>query len=131
MAIAVLLWPAPTFTEPSRAEPFAQNGQTSRDVVLSADKANALFNLARLPSPEAPAPVPAPVVRIDPAAALKRHRLLGITINENEAVALVTDGARQMLLKEGDSLADFVVKTISPRQVTFEKDGVVAALSLP
>lgn len=131
LAIIVLLWPMPKLTTQFSAEPIIETEQNSYDIALSTDEARTLFDFTRLPSPKQPETPPAPAMTIDPAAAIKRHRLLGITINENEAVALLTDGTHQITLKRGDNLANFTVTHIRPREVVFEKGGVVAALSLP
>ena len=130
-AFAALLWPAPKLAVEPLAEvaaaPAAETGQHT----LSVDRLTPLFSPGRLPRAQAPSPSAAPAATIDPAAALKGHRLLGVTINEHEALALLTDGARRITLKEGDRLAGFTVSAIRPRQVMFEKDGVRAVISLP
>lgn len=98
---------------------------------LSANEAQPFFDLNRLPQPKRPEPPPAPVATIDLAADIKRYTLLGITIGDREAVALLTSGAEPITLKERDQLAGFVLTHIQPREVIFAKDGVVTALSLP
>jgi len=132
-ALAILLWPAPERDLVSAMELSADSRQSASRVALPGERLRVHFRLDRLPAPKAPAPVvvAAPAVEIDPAAALRRYRLLGVTINEDDAVALITDGARQVLLKEGESLANFVATEIRPREVVFDSDGVVATLSLP
>lgn len=130
-ALAALLWPAPKLAVEPFAEGVAAPAAEIGQHTLSADRLTPLFSPGRLPRAQTPPPSAAPAATIDPAAALKRHRLLGVTINEHEAVALVTDGARRITLKEGDRLAGFAVSAIRPRQVMFEKDGVRAVISLP
>lgn len=87
-----------------------------------------LFDLAGLPRP--PAPEPPPAAPIDPRAAIGRYMLLGVTVNDNEALALIADGGRQLTLRQGDVLAGFTVTQIRPRQVDFEKEGIAASLRL-
>ena len=133
-ALALVLWPAPQRDLVSETSPPADSEPRSADrVAFSGETLEAFFRLDQLPAPKAPAPAVAAVrvVEIDPAAELRRYRLLGVTITGDDAVALITDGARQFPLREGERLADFVAAEIRPREVKFEKDGVAATLSLP
>ncbi len=125
-AIAMIFLPPPSRTLPAMPAVNATIAETAP--VLSSELAGRLFNLANLPAIEIPPPAP---VIVDIAAALKRHTLLGVTLNETSAIALVSDGARQISLEEGAVLAGFEVIRIMPRQVDFRKDGVTASLSLP
>lgn len=131
LALFILLRPHPEYPGLSLAPPAFQQEPAPAGRVLTPERLNAFFDIARLPLPKAPEPAPVLAPVVDPAAAIKRHKLLGITISEDDAVALVSDGGRQILLKEGDSLAGFVATQIRPRGIVFEKDGVVAVLSLP
>jgi len=125
-SIALIFLPPPTRNIPA---PITVEAPLAISLSpLSAEQAESLFDLASLPVIEVPPPPP---VIVDPAAALKRHTLLGVSLNETGAIALISDGVRQLSLKEGGVLAGFEVIRIWPRQVDFEKDGTTVSLSLP
>ena len=98
---------------------------------MAQEDAIALFNLGSLPAVEAPPPPPVAEPVIDPAAAIKRYTLLGVTVNEVGAIALVSVDGNQQSLKHGDRLEGFEVVGILPRQIDFQKDDVTASLVLP
>ena len=68
---------------------------------------------------------------VDPAAEIKRYRLLGVTKSDDGAIALLSDGANTVSLKENERLAGFAAIAIGPRDITFQKGDVVASLTLP
>lgn len=132
LAVITLLWPIPEMTTQSLTVDAIKSETERGPTVLPTDKIHSLFDLTRMPSAIQPAQPPAATTpTLDPAAAIRRYTLMGVTANEHEAVALLSDGASQITIKEGDRIAGFAVTDIRSRQVVFEKDGVVATLSLP
>ena len=126
-----LVWPAPERTVPAIAHD--DNGLTDQvnGLELRAEKAQTLFNLAGLPAVPAPEPPPPQPATVDPAAAIKRHRLVGVSVHEEGALALLTDGLTHFTVATGDTLAGFTITKISARRVDFAKEGVRATLALP
>lgn len=104
------------------AEPSAERGLPTTEAI------EALFAIETLP------PAPPPVIvepPVDPAAGLRRHILVGVTMSESVAVALLFDGGRQIQVRKGDLIEGFNVAAIEPRRIEFRKDDVVVALELP
>lgn len=124
IAALLVLWgprEAASATAIEQASPPAQFVTT-----LTAEKVASLFAIETLPEP--PPVVEAPP---DPAAELKRHRLIGVIASDGMAIALLTDGAAQLRLKEGDALAGFELVALEARRAEFKKGELLVALDLP
>ena len=125
----VLFMPAPERSLGKRnGEEIAVAKTPQTTPAVAAEALKPLFDLASLPQP--PAPEPTRAAPMDPGAAIVRYALLGVMVNDDEAMALIADGDRQVMLKQGDRLAEFTVMRIHPRQVDFIREGVVASLRL-
>lgn len=124
--VFLLFLPAPerSLSEQNKDETAAAPAPRIAPTV-TVEELKLLFSLTDLPKRAAPEPSP-----VDPSAAIGRYRLLGVTMNDDEALALIADGNTQLTLRQGDMLAEFVVTRIRPRQVEFEKEGIAASLRL-
>ena len=128
LAAALLFWPTPNRAAPVLTVP------APRPVLLqpmTEESAIALFDLSTLPPIKAPPPPPVAQPVIDPAAAIKRYTLLGVTVNELGAIALLGGNGQQQSLKQGDMLDGFAVVQILPRQIDFQKNDIAVSLVLP
>jgi hypothetical protein len=127
-ALGIFLWrPAPLVLPAANAGTVLETS-IHRGDAISLERAKAYFDLSFLPAKLMPSVAPQPV---DPAAGLQRYQLLGVTVNQTGAVALVSDGAHPFNVKLGYVLEDFIVSNIEPRRVEFKKDDTVAILELP
>jgi len=127
-AIGLFFWRPATLALPAPPADYPQDTITGNEKMLSLGQATAVFDLSVLPPESAPI---VEVTPVDPTAAIRRHQLVGVTINKGGAFALVSDGAHTFTLKQGDMLDGFVVHNIGPRRVDFKKGDVIAALELP
>lgn len=100
----------------------------SKPTSLTADQIRDFFDISKLPE----TPTRAPVAEIiDPAADLLANQLIGITIGEGGAIALIKNGSEIIQLRIGDKFLGFDVLQILPRQVVFKKENLEARLDLP
>ena len=129
--VAFLIWPTPEPALPTVIDHRNAPADQPDNQALRAEKAQALFDFASLPTAPAPEPLSPKPAAVDPAAAINRYRLVGVSVNEHGALALLSDGFAHFTIATGDNLAGFTVTKISPRRVDFEKDSIAATLSLP
>jgi len=127
-AIGLFFWRPATLALPAPPAIHPQGNITDNEQTLSLAQATAVFDLSVLPPKSAPIIEAQPV---DPTAAIRRYQLVGVTINKSGAFALVSDGAHNFTLKQGDMLDGFVVHNIGPRRIEFKKGDVIAAIELP
>lgn len=125
-ALCVFLLPAPVHSIPTVSTQYEQS--LSENTHNQANVSPTLFDLHDLPIAKSSEPA---TVLIDPAAAIKEYRLLGVTIDDDKAIALLTSGSGQRIVKPGDTLEGFTLATISARDVSFQKDGISVTLTLP
>lgn len=129
--VAFLIWPTPEQALPTIIDHRNASADQINNQALRAEKAQALFDFASLPAAPAPEPRAPNPAAIDPTAAIKRYKLVGVSVNEQGALALLSDGFAHFTIAVGDKLAGFTVTKISPRRIEFEKESIAATLSLP
>ena len=124
-ALGLLFWPTPVRSVSALTIPST----SSVDARLSVDeRIFSMLDFQKLPTIKAPEPAP---IIVDPKAPIQKLTLLGITRNENNTIALISDGGRQFTLRKGDHFEGFSVTTIDARTINFVKDDISAALTLP
>lgn len=127
-AICVFFLPSSHMEPPTIKMGAAAQFTINEELHLNYDHAYTLFDHSV--RPYEPAPIIAEPV-FDPAAAISNYRLLGVTLHEDGAVALLFDGDRTFNLKEGDILEGFSASNIEARRIEFRQGEIIAVLELP
>ncbi|MEO0400708.1 MAG: hypothetical protein AAF224_14965 [Pseudomonadota bacterium] len=107
----------PTFRKNAAAE---QSTLTDQSLEVLAQQ----FDLSELP-PEPTRKTPPP----DPIAAINGHRLIGVALTEDDAVAIIEVNNRRLQVREGDTVSGFIVTQLSPRTVHLQKGEIKTSLT--
>jgi general secretion pathway protein N len=104
---------------------------------LNAIRERPIFSPSRRPpavaipyvAPAQPAPVPTPVVEAERPAVT----LVGTVIHDSESIAIFLDANTQaaVRVKLGDQYSGWVLRSVQPRAVVFEKDQRAETFALP
>lgn len=113
-ALAVALLTAPIFLPAHRSPKARAVGVPIGVSQPSLNSIAARFELSKLPPEERPIPPP-----LDPAAALRAFKLIGVVEADDTAIAVISDGSRAQPLKVGDALQGFRLIAAGGRRALF------------
>lgn len=121
-AVLLLVAAAGLILTPLRATAPATTPMTEIGSAATTDLSRfaELFDLSRLPPLRAPAPVSRPAAPPpDPAAGLRRYRLIGLAVSDARAAGVFERDGATLVLAAGESLESFVLQRVDSAGAAF------------